>query len=86
MGSVLIRNLDDDIIARLKERAAEQGTSLEQYLRERLTEISLPTRERFLAGARAIRARAKPSAVSVAGDIRAWRDGEDDAGWAGPPG
>lgn len=34
MGSVTIRNLDDDVIARLKERARAGNRSLEAELRE----------------------------------------------------
>lgn len=34
MAQVLIRNLPDDVVERLKERAAGKGRSLEQELRE----------------------------------------------------
>ena len=34
MGQVLIRNLDDEVIARLKRLAARESKSLEQKLRE----------------------------------------------------
>jgi plasmid stability protein len=84
MGSVLIRNLDDDIIARLKARALEQGTSLEQYLRDSITRMAEPTREQVLAEIRAIRARSQHTGISVVEDLRAWRDGEDDKHWEGP--
>lgn len=33
MAQVLIRNLDDDVVARLRERAAREGRSLEAELR-----------------------------------------------------
>lgn len=38
MGQILIRNLDDDVIAYYKARAAEAGLSLEAYLREFFTD------------------------------------------------
>jgi plasmid stability protein len=40
MAQVLIRNLDDDVVARLRERAAREGRSLEAELRTILTEAS----------------------------------------------
>jgi plasmid stability protein len=40
MGQVIIRNLDDDVIRRLKSKAELRGTSLEQLLREVLTEAA----------------------------------------------
>jgi plasmid stability protein len=36
MGTLTIRNLEDDIIARLKEKARQNGRSLEAELREAL--------------------------------------------------
>ena len=82
MGSVLIRNLDEDIIARLKARALQRGTSLEQFLREGVTRLAEPSRDEVLDELRAIRARVKPSASTAAAEIRAWRDGDDDRDWA----
>lgn len=82
MGSVLIRNLDEDTIARLKARAMERGTSLEQFLREGVTRLAEPSRDEVLDELRAIRARARPSAGTSADEIRAWRDGDDDHDWA----
>ncbi len=37
MGQVLVRNLDDTVIERLKTKAAARGTSLEQLVRETLS-------------------------------------------------
>ena len=34
MGQMLVRNLDDAVIERLKRKALERGTSLEQVARE----------------------------------------------------
>ena len=60
MGQVLIRNLDDEVIARLKARAAEQQTSFEQSLREILTEAARPSRAELLAELERIRAMTPP--------------------------
>ena len=40
MATLTIRNLDDDVVARLKSRAAEHGRSLEAELRVLLSEAS----------------------------------------------
>lgn len=38
MGTLTIRNLDDDVKRELRRRAAERGVSMEQEARDRLTE------------------------------------------------
>lgn len=40
MGQVLIRNLDDSVIAALKARASARGHSLEAELRDLLTRVA----------------------------------------------
>ena len=40
MGQLLIRNLDDDVVAFHKLEAKHQGVSLEQYLRTVLSELA----------------------------------------------
>jgi plasmid stability protein len=49
MGQVLIRNLDDDIIAAIKLKAELNGHSLEQELRDILKKAAGPTVEERLA-------------------------------------
>jgi antitoxin FitA len=56
MGQVVIRNIDDRIIARLKERAAAERKSLEQSLRDLLTDAARPRRAELLAELERIRA------------------------------
>jgi plasmid stability protein len=34
MGQILIRNLDEDVVAELKRKASAAGTSLEQFMRD----------------------------------------------------
>ena len=48
MGSITIRNLGDDIKQRLRVRAAENGRSMEEEVRDilrRVTEKSTPPRD-----------------------------------------
>ncbi|GJL69830.1 MAG: hypothetical protein NPIRA06_24650 [Nitrospirales bacterium] len=45
MGQVIVRNLDDHIIAALKTKAEMRGHSLEQELRGILAEAAKPTIE-----------------------------------------
>jgi antitoxin FitA len=49
MAQVVIRNIDDGVIERLKLRAAAQHKSLEQCLREVLAESARPNRAELLA-------------------------------------
>ena len=56
MGQVIIRKLDDAVIAAHKRRAAARGVSLEQQLRDVLAEAAKPSRERLIADLRRIRA------------------------------
>lgn len=56
MGQVVIRNLDDHVLERLKLRASAQHKSLEQHLRELLADAAQPSREERLADLERIRA------------------------------
>ncbi|HEX5318704.1 MAG TPA: hypothetical protein VFW46_06080 [Stellaceae bacterium] len=56
MGQVLIRNIDDGVLERLKRRAACEHKSLEQSLREALAEIAKPSRAELLADLDRLRA------------------------------
>lgn len=57
MGQILVRNLDDDVITRLKEKAQRDGTSLEQTARQILTGAAKPSRADIIKAARQIRER-----------------------------
>ncbi|MAM68677.1 MAG: hypothetical protein CMM12_07960 [Rhodospirillaceae bacterium] len=49
MGTIDVRNLDDDVIARLKERARDNDRSLEAEVRALLTEVSgRPSKKKFI--------------------------------------
>lgn len=56
MGQVIVRNLDDTVIAAHKQRAKSRGVSLEQQLRDVLAETAKPSREELIADLRRIRA------------------------------
>jgi antitoxin FitA len=72
MAQVLVRDLPDETVARLKERAAEAGRSLEAELREILNQAAQPTHEQR-----------KQEALAVLDRIRAnsrpWQPGEPTA-------
>lgn len=44
MGQIIIRKLDDEIIATAKRRAKSDGKSLEQYLRDLITDNVRPSK------------------------------------------
>jgi antitoxin FitA len=55
MAQVVIRNIDEDAMRRLKSRAARKGVSLERELRTILTEAARGDRTGFGARAAAFR-------------------------------
>lgn len=69
MGQVIIRNLDDSVVAALKARAAKHGKSLEQELREILAAAAKPSREELLAELDRIRAMTRPGEHPLAEDL-----------------
>jgi plasmid stability protein len=60
VGQVVIRNIADGVLERLKARAKAQRKSLEQSLRDLLTEAAKPSREELLADLERIRAMTPP--------------------------
>jgi antitoxin FitA len=56
MAQVLVRNLPDDVVARLKARAVRARHSLEQELRHILIDAARPGRDEVLAEMDRIRA------------------------------
>ena len=69
MGQILVRNLDDAVIARLKEEARRTGRSLEQTVRDLLSAAAGADRSELIAFAaeiRAMTAKRKPSLDVVA--------------------
>lgn len=74
MGQVIIRNIDDEVIACLKNRAARANKPLEQTLREIVTEAAKPSKEELLAELDAIRAMGKYTTIDAVDLIREDRD------------
>ena len=78
MAQVLIRNLDDAVVRRLKERAAAKGHSLEQELRDIVTRAARPDVEEFRRRADEIAARLKgrpqTDSVELLRELRGYRD------------
>jgi plasmid stability protein len=56
MAQVLIRNIDEQVMERLRKRAAERRQSLEQTLRDILAEAAKPSRQELLDELEACRA------------------------------
>jgi plasmid stability protein len=56
VGQVIIRNIEERVLDRLKARALAQRKSLEQSLRDLLTEAAKPSRAELLADLERIRA------------------------------
>tara|TARA_A100001391_G_scaffold87373_2_gene57826 strand:+ start:333 stop:572 length:240 start_codon:yes stop_codon:yes gene_type:complete len=74
MGQVIIRNLDDHVVANLKRMAAREDKSLEQFLREVLAMKAREDREDLIAFARGVRERSRPAFKDATQIIREDRD------------
>ena len=74
MGQILIRNLEDSVIERLKRRALKVDKSLEQTVREILTEAARPSRAELLADMDRIRKEIGPVTLDATDLIREDRD------------
>ena len=79
MGQVLVRNLDDRVIESLKTKAELKGRSLEQELRDVLTNAAPLTPSEKVALFHKLRATTSPlGEVDVRAAIRRGRDDEFD--------
>jgi antitoxin FitA len=61
VGQVIIRNIEDRVLERLKARAVAQRKSLEQSLRDLLTDAAKPSRGELIATLERIRAMSPPT-------------------------
>lgn len=78
MAQVLIRNLDSEVLEKLKFRAANNGRALEQELRDILTKAAPLTSAEKVAASERLRAGfSMPEGFDVKAAIRAGRDDED---------
>ena len=60
MGQILVRNLDDAIIKRLKEDASQEGISLEEKARRVLGEAAKNNKQQLMEELKRIRAMSPP--------------------------
>jgi antitoxin FitA len=74
MGQILVRNLEDAVIERLKARALKADKSLEQTVRDILAEAAKPNREEILAEMDRLRAQIGPVTLDATDLIREDRD------------
>ena len=74
MGQVIIRNLDDSVLADLKRLAKRDGVSLEQFLRDLLAAKAREDKEAFFEFAKGMRERSRPSDLDPTDLIREDRD------------
>jgi plasmid stability protein len=79
MAQVLVRNLDDSVIDRIKTKAELKGRSLEQELREIITAAAPLSPDEKVALSRKLRALSPPlKDFDVRAAIRYGRDDEFD--------
>lgn len=75
MAEVLIRDLDERVLERHRERARAKGIPLEAELARVLTEAVRPSKEELVAFSRQVRARNRPGSwPSVVEMLREDRD------------
>lgn len=76
MGQIIVRNLDDQIIEKLKADAAAQNKSLEQTVREILSAAAQIDRADLLKRMDALRSMTPRSSTDSTSLIREERDGD----------
>ena len=77
MGQLLIRNLEPETIERLRQRARRENASLEQTLRNILTEAAKPSRAEVIAEIDELRRRIGPVSRDSTELIREDRDNDE---------
>lgn len=84
MKQILVRNIDDDIVERLKRKARRNGTSLEQTARNALAaavaEVDREDMAAFAANMRTRTAQRRPE-LDVVAAIRHDRDSDHGHEW-----
>jgi len=74
MGQILVRNLDDEVLALLKLRAARENVPLERLVRDILQNAARPSREELFERARRLREKYGPMTDDSTALIREDRD------------
>lgn len=83
MAQVLVRNLDDEVVRRLKQQAAAKNQSLEAEVRDILTRASGPSHAELIAEVRARRDRIGPPPPGSPSAVDLIQEGRDylDSKW-----
>lgn len=79
MASMVIRNIPDDLMDRVKDTAKREGKSAEQIAREALADRVRPSREEIIRRMDEIRSRSKPVDLETARRLWAEHVRERDA-------
>lgn len=74
MATLIVRRLDDQVAARLRQRARTRGVSVEEEVRRILRESTATSRAEVAAMAQAIRARQRPHRSRSVDLVREDRD------------
>jgi plasmid stability protein len=69
MADLVVRDLEDAVVDRLRQRAADHGVSVEQELREIIAAAVRPTKDEMIAQMRRIRGRTRPGDFPLAEDL-----------------
>jgi plasmid stability protein len=77
MVDILVRNIDEDVAARLKRKAKNAGKSVSETAREALTAYVKPDKAELWAEADRIRAMSRYSDVDSTNLIREDRDNDE---------
>lgn len=77
MADILIRNLDDDIARRLKEKAKTNGASVNETLQQMVEAYVKPSKEEVWAAADALRKKIGKVTGDSTDIIREWRDNKE---------
>ena len=77
MSDILIRNLDEETVRRLKERAKAKGVSVNETAREAIAAYVKPTREELVKELDRIRGMSPYSVVDSTDLIREDRDNDE---------
>jgi plasmid stability protein len=77
MVDILVRNVEEDVARRLKEKAATAGTSLNEVAREALRKDVQPSKAEVLAEMDRLRAMSPYSPVDSTALIREDRDNDE---------
>jgi plasmid stability protein len=77
MADILIRNLDDDLARRLKDKAKAKGTSVNETLQQMVEAYVKPSKEEAWAELARLRARIGRISGDSTADIREDRDNDE---------